>query len=99
MQSSQVKPKRTKVLYKLNKNATYLMEISRNKHRANTLYSFPRNLHRFLEVAANISDAVGAVPLFSSSNADCAAGTDIASDAELSAGRISRAGCIRRLSV
>lgn len=46
MQSSQVKPKRTKVIYKLNKNATYLMEISRNKLGTNTLYSFPRNLHR-----------------------------------------------------
>lgn len=46
MQSSQVKPKWTKVLYKLNKNATYLMEISRNKHGTNTLYSLSQNLHR-----------------------------------------------------
>lgn len=35
------------MLYKLNKNPTSLMEISRNKHRANTLYSFPRYVHRW----------------------------------------------------
>lgn len=75
------------MLYKLNKNATYLMEISMEQ----TLFSTKSITIRFLEVAANMSDAVGAVPLFNSSNADCAAGTDIASDVELPAGRFSRA--------
>lgn len=73
------------------------MEISRNKHRAQRLFTLFFEIYadqswiRFLEVAANITDTVGAAPHFNSSNADCAAGTDVASDVELPAGRFSRA--------